>query len=152
LYRGLVERGLASSVSGSLLPTELPFLYTVSVTATEGTALASVESVLLEELDRVRREGITVAELARAKAQLRARLVFEADSVTNIAHQLGYFETIATVGLFTSLPARIAAVTADEVAAAAGTLLRDSNRTVGWFVPLPLDQPAAESSTFNSQV
>jgi len=151
LYRGLVERGLASAVSGSLLPTEQPFLYTVSVTATEGTALASVESVLLEELDRVRREGITVAELARAKAQLRARLVFEADSVTNIAHQLGYFETIATFGLFTSLPARIAAVTADEVAAAARTLLGDSNRTVGWFVPLPLDTPSAETSTLESQ-
>ena len=143
LYRGLVERGLASSVSGSLLPTEQPFLYTVSVTATEGTALASVESVLLEELDRVRREGIAAGELARAKAQLRARLVFENDSVTNIAHQLGYFETIATVSLFTSLPALIASVTADEVATAARTLLSDSNRTVGWFVPLPVDTPAA---------
>src|SRR3989338_81505 len=42
LYRALVERGLASSVSGALLPTEQPFLYTVSVTATDGTALASV--------------------------------------------------------------------------------------------------------------
>jgi zinc protease len=147
LYRGLVERGLASSVSGSLLPTEQPFLYTVSVTATEGTALASVESVLLEELDRVRREGITAGELARAKAQLRARLVFENDSVTNIAHQLGYFETIATVSLFTSLPALIASVTADEVATAARTLLNDSNRTVGWFVPLPLDTPATETET-----
>jgi zinc protease len=152
LYRALVERGLASSVCGSLLPTEQPFLYTVSVTATEGTALASVESVLLEELDRARREGITAGELARAKAQLRARLVFESDSVTNIAHQLGYFETVATVALFTSLPARIAAVTADEVASAARALLGDSNRTVGWFDPLPLNRAAAESSVLTAHV
>src|SRR5207249_4168430 len=95
LYRALIERGLASSVSGSLLPTEHPFLYVVSATATEGTALPAVESVLLEEMDRVRREGISDAELMKAKAQLKARLVFESDSVTNIAHQLGYFETIA---------------------------------------------------------
>ena len=135
LYRGLVERGLASSVCGALLPTEHPFLYTVSVTATEGTGLARVESVLLEELDRVRREGITAGELARAKAQLRARLVFESDSVTNIAHQLGYFETIATVGLFNTLPERIAAVAVEEVGSAAGALLGDANRTVGWFDP-----------------
>ena len=78
-------------------------------------------------------------ELVRAKAQLRARLVFESDSVTNIAHQLGYFDTIANVGLFTSLPARIAAVTVDEVGIAARTLLNDANRTVGWFEPLPLN-------------
>jgi zinc protease len=135
LYRGLVERGLASSVSGSLLPTEQPFLYTVSVTATEGTPLASVESVLLEQLDRVRRDGITAVEMARAKAQLRARLVFESNSVTNIAHQLGYFQTVATLGFFTSLPVRIAAVTADDVNIGARTLLGDSNRTVGWFDP-----------------
>src|SRR5205814_1472211 len=54
LYLALVERGLASSVSGSLLPTAQPFLYTVSVTATEGVSLASVESALLEELERAR--------------------------------------------------------------------------------------------------
>ena len=135
LYRGLVERGLASSVCGALLPTEHPFLYTVSVTATEGTGLARVESVLLEELDRVRREGITAGELTRAKAQLRARLVFESDGVTNIAHQLGYFETIATVGLFNALPERIATVAVEEVGSAAGALLGDANRTVGWFDP-----------------
>ena len=135
LYHGLVECGLASSVSGLLLPTEQPFLYIVSVTATEGVALGSVESSLLSELERVRFDGITGAELARAQSQLKARLVFESDSVTNIAHQLGYFGTIATVGLFASLPARIVAVTLEEVAAAARTLLRDANRTIGWFNP-----------------
>jgi zinc protease len=138
LYRALVERGLASNVSGSLLPTAQPFLFTVSATATEGASLASVEARLLEELDRVRREGITEGELAKAKAQLHARLVFDGDSVTNIAHQLGYFETIANVGVITSAPASIAAVTLDQVAAAARIVLAESNRTVGWFDPLPI--------------
>src|SRR5712692_7733130 len=59
LYRALVERGLASGVSGSLMPTEDPFLYTVSLTATEGTALGVVEAALLEEIDRVRGDGVT---------------------------------------------------------------------------------------------
>ena len=138
LYRALVERGLASSVGGAMLPTEQPFLYTVSVTATEGTPLASVETALLEELDRVRREGITAAELARAKAQLRARLIFDDDSVTNIAHQLGYFETIATFQTYLDLPKGIAAVTADEVAEAASATFAASNRTIGWFDPMPV--------------
>jgi zinc protease len=139
LYRGLVERGLASSVSGSLLPTEQPFLYTVSVTAMEGTSLDAVEAVLLDELERVRREGITPAELERSKRQLRTRLVFECDSVTNLAHQLGYFDTIAGVGLFRELPDRIAGVTLDQVSAVAGAVLGESNRTVGWFDPLTLE-------------
>jgi len=138
LYRALVERGLASSVSGSLMPTEQPFLYTLSATPTHGTSLASVESVVLEELDRVARDGITSVELTKAKAQLRARLVFESDSVTNIAHQLGYFATIAAPALFSSAPSTIAAITAEDVAKAAEQALVPANRTIGWFEPLPV--------------
>jgi zinc protease len=139
LYRALVERGLASAVNGALLPTEQPFLYSISVTATEGTPLASAESALVEELDRVERNGVSEPELVKAKAQLRARLVFDRDSVTNIAHQLGYFQTIASAGVFASLPERIGAVTLAQVAAAARDILRSSNRTIGWFDPLPVE-------------
>jgi zinc protease len=138
LYRALVERGLASSVFGALMPTADPFLYTVSATATDGTPLASVESALVDELDRVCRDGITEAELVKAKAQLRARLVFDSDSVTNIAHQLGYFETIAAVDVFLEAPSRIAAVSVDSVGAAARRLFAPANRTVGYFDPLPI--------------
>ena len=145
LYRALVDRGLASSVSGSIVPTAQPFLYTVSATATEGTSLSGAEGVLLEELDRVQREGITTLELAKAKAQLEARLVFENDSVTNIAHQLGYFETIAEVELFRTLPGAIATATADSVMIAARRLLAASNRTIGWFEPLPIGSGSEQS-------
>jgi zinc protease len=125
-------------VNGSLLPTELPFVYIISITATDGTPLGDVEAALLAELDAVVAQGVTPAELTKAKAQLKARLVFDNDSVTNIAHQLGYFETIASVDVFRELMPRIAAVTLDEVAAVARTVFSSSNRTVGWFEPLPV--------------
>jgi zinc protease len=135
LYRALVEQGLASSIHGALLPTEAPFLYTISATATEGVALASVEAALLEVLDHVRTNGITPHELARAKAQLNARLVFDRDSVTNVAHQLGYFATVASADVYSTLEPRIEAVTLEAVADAARALLQDDNRTIGWFDP-----------------
>jgi zinc protease len=140
LYRALVETGLASSAQGQMLPTAQPFLYTISVTATDGTPLSSVEAALLEELSRVRQSGVTAAELERARAQLQARLIFDSDSVTNIAHQLGYFETIAGVDVFTGLVGNIDAVTLEQVAEAAQTILVESNRTVGWFDPVPVAQ------------
>jgi zinc protease len=138
LYRALVERGLASAVSGALLPTAQPFLFTISATARTGVPLSALEGAALEELERVRRDGITDAELAKAKTQLKARLVFDSDSVTNIAHQLGYFETIASTGLIADAPKRIASVTLEQVAEAARATLTEPNRTVGWFDPLPL--------------
>ena len=138
LYRTLVERGLASSVAGAMLPTAQPFLYIISATATEGVPLSSVEAALVEELDRVRSEGVTADELKRAKAQLRARFVFDNDSITNIAHQLGYFDSVASADMFKNLAARVDGVTLEEVANGACAMLRRSNRTLGWFDPLPV--------------
>jgi zinc protease len=135
LYRALVERGLASAVMGILMPTQEPFLYTISVTATDGVPLPTVESALIEALDRVRQDGITEEELAKAQRQLKARLVFDNDSVTNIAHQLGYYETIAGVDSFLTLQQRLASVTVDQVAAVARATFDPANRTVGWFEP-----------------
>jgi zinc protease len=136
LYRALVERGLAAAVSGAMLPTAEPFAYMISVTASDGVALGSVESALLAALDEVRRGGLTFDELARAKRQLRARLVFDGDSITNIAHQIGYFDTIATVDLFSNLATAIEGVTLEAVADAGRALLDASNRTIGWFEPV----------------
>ncbi len=136
LYTSLVERGLASVVCGSLLPTKEPFLYNVSLTAIEGVPLASLEDAATQEIERVRAEGLTDGEVARAKRQLRARLVFETDSVTNIAHQLGYFETVAGPGYFESLTSRVHAVTAAEVADVAARRLSTDKRTVGWYQPV----------------
>jgi zinc protease len=141
LYHALVNSGLASSVSGGLLPTAEPFLYTISVTVTEGTSLARAEEALLVELDRTRSAGVTPAELRKAKTQLRARVVFENDSISNIAHQLGYFDTLDSWRLYPALVERIERVTLEEVAAVAAARLRPANRTMGWFQPLP---PGAE--------
>jgi zinc protease len=135
LYTALVERGLASSVSGSLVATKEPFLYSLSFTAMEGIALQTLEAAALEVIERVCEEGLTDEEVARARRQLRARLVFETDSVTNIAHQLGYFETVAGPGFFETIRPSLDEVTPARVAEAARQRLRKEARTVGWFQP-----------------
>ena len=135
LYRALVERRLASTVGAGLLPTEHPFLYLISATAMEGVALHEVEAAATDALSEVARTGITGRELEKARNQLRARLVFENDSVTNLGHQLGYFETVASLDLYQEAASRIAAVTEDAVNRVAKKYLRSDQRTVGWFSP-----------------
>ena len=85
---------------GALLPTEHPFLYSVSCTVSEGTPLGAVEAAAPQPSTTSGQTGITAEELQRARHQLRARLVFESDSVTNIAHQIGYFHTVANVDVY----------------------------------------------------
>lgn len=137
LYRALVDRGLASLVSGILLPTEHPFLYTVSATVADGVDAATVESVLAEEIERLRIGGLEPGELDRARRQLRARLVFDTDGITNIAHQIGYFSTVATLDTFFGLERAIGQVTEEDVVRVAAARLAPSQRTLGVFRPLP---------------
>jgi len=137
LYRAAVDQGLASAVGGALLPTEDPFLYYLWATVAEGQTLKAVEDVLLSEVDRLVKEGITEAELAKVRGQLRARFVYDSDSVTDIAHQLGYFATIATWTSYYELIPRLTRVTLDDVNAAARRYLTADNRTIGWFEPCP---------------
>jgi zinc protease len=135
LYTAVVERGLASSVSGAVLPTSHPFLYTVSFTATDGVAPLDLEHAALSAIDAAI-TGVDEEEVARAKRQLKARLVFENDSVTNLAHQLGYFETVVGPGFYPRILTSIEDVTPDEVRDVARRRLAKNSRTVGWFRPL----------------
>ena len=135
LYRALVDKGLASNVSGQLMPTQHPYLYGIYANVAEGHTLAEVEEVVLKEIDRLRANGITPDELAKVNAQLRARFVYDGDSVTDIAHQIGYFETISTWRAYHGLGGRLQAVTSEQVQEAAAKYLTPSNRTIGWFEP-----------------
>jgi zinc protease len=135
LYRALVDKGLASSVTGQLMPTQHPFLYGIYAGVAEGQTLSAVEEIVLQEIDRLCTQGITPDELKKVHAQLRARLVYDGDSVTDIAHQIGYFETIASWPAFNAVRARLDAVTIEQAQAAAVKYLTPSNRTIGWFEP-----------------
>ena len=119
-------------VSGALMPTHEPFLYTLSLTAMEGVTLESSKGGAVESSSACARQGSTDAEVARAKRQLRARLVFENDSVTNVAHQLGYFETVAGPEFHRRLARRSSAVTAGAGRrGAAKRLLPERGRSAG---------------------
>ena len=137
LYRTLVDGGLASSVSGALLPTRDPFLYTISATVADGVPSGLVEEAARTEIDRLRSRGVTEADVLRARKQLAARLVFDEDSVTNIAHQLGYFEILDAGGVLAALPRLVNQVTAADATEVLRHYLDPGRVTVGLFNPRP---------------
>jgi len=136
LYTALVERGLASQVSGALLATADPFLYSLSFTAMAGVSLQNLEYEVRAALQPVIEGGVRDEEVARAKRQLRARLVFEDDSVTSLAHQLGYYETVVGPEFYPQLQGCIASVTPDQVRDVARRRLHAGALTVGTFHPI----------------
>lgn len=91
LDRALVrQQKLAQSVSaGADIARRGPGQIFVSVAPAAGIDLAQIDQAVTAELTRLRREGITEAELARAVQRLTSGEAFERDSLTGLANSLG---------------------------------------------------------------
>ena len=119
-----------------------PGLFMIDATPAPGTSVAVLEKSILDELARVKREGISEAELARVKAQVIAADVYQRDSLFYQAMQLGEY---VTVGLppeaLLRRAEKLRAVTAADVQAAARTWLIDDRLSVAELDPQAI-QPA----------
>jgi zinc protease len=131
LHRALVETGIASSVGSYGLEDQDPSLFVVAVSLQKGKRAAEADAVLLQEISRVAREGVTAKELERARNGLDFSFYEGLDSNSEIAHFLGRYETVA--GDFrhgVELRERIRSVTPDQVRSAALRYLDPKNRTI----------------------
>jgi len=135
LYRALVDGGLASDIGTAVIPTRYPYLYSIQATVRDGVEPARVEAAILAEVAAVARDGGSDADLTRARNQFMARFALESESVTDVAHQLGFFETIGDHRLWLHLPRRVRAVTTEKVARFTAARLDEAHRTVGLLVP-----------------
>ncbi len=143
LYRALVETGLASEVASSVVPSIDPTLFRITATARAGVDVAAVEDRVGQEVARLAREPVSPDELARAKKQARAQLVYSRDGVSRQALALGAFALVDTLDAFLTLLARLDAVTAEDVMRVAATYFTDRTQTTGWYVPEPAAAVAA---------
>jgi zinc protease len=120
-----------------------PGMFLIDATPASGKKVADLEKAIQHELERVKREGISEAELARVKAQVIAADVYQRDSLFYQAMQLGEY---VTAGLPPEALAhrvdKLRAVTAQQVQAAAQKWLQDDRLSIAELDPQPMKQPA----------
>jgi len=116
-----------------------PGMVYIEGTPARGRTIGELESALRAQVKRLRDEPVSPEELARVKAQVAARNVYQRDSYYYQARLLG---TLAVTGLDVNLldefVDRLKAVTAEQVQAVARKYLVDENLTVGVLDPLPV--------------
>ncbi len=138
LYRRLVdEEQVAIGVYDYMLEGFDPGLYRVLVTVSPQKGAAACEASLLDELAAVGREGVTEAELTKAKNVQLARFWRRVATIAGKASVLGEAEVFRgdwREGF--GAPDRYARVTAKEIQELARTLFDESNRTIGVFEPV----------------
>lgn len=97
---------------------------------------AQLEMRLLEELSRVATEGVTEAELAKARNVMLADFWRGLATIDGKAAALGTFEVFnGSYELLFDLPDRVAAVSVDDLRDVAAKFFRPANLTVGVLTP-----------------
>ena len=135
LYKRLVATELAVSVSGALLPTVDPFIYSLAAAVRPEHTPAEVEEVLEDELARVIDDSVTQEEVDKAIKQAKAQFAYSSESVTGQAMWLGFSEIFADHTWAEEYLDNLNAVTIEDVQRVAQRYLRRAARTVGWYVP-----------------
>ncbi|MFQ5692631.1 MAG: M16 family metallopeptidase [Nitrospinota bacterium] len=134
------ERQLVLSIGAGYPGTSIdPDLFTVSAQPAPGVKVEDVEAAVWGEVERLKREAPSEAELARVKRRLAAEYVIGLDSQFYRAMSLGRSEISGGWRRLTTYLPKIAAVTAEDVRRVARKYLVESNRTVGILIPLPMD-------------
>jgi zinc protease len=142
LHRRLVDQErLAINVGGWRPDAMDPTLLWLFATLTPDADIARAEAVLNEELALVVANGVTDAELQKAKNIAVASFWRTLKTINGKAQALGSFENYRGdyAGLFTA-PQRYEAVTREQIQEAASQIFTRTNRTVGLLLPQP---PAA---------
>ena len=135
LYRALVDTGLTTNISGVLVPTHDPYLYTISATVRQGHTPAEVEAALDAELQKAIEQPPAQEEVDKAIKQAKAQFAYGSESVTNQGFWYGFSEMFADTLWFTTYLDRLARVTLDDVHRVAKAYLVKSRRTAGHYLP-----------------
>jgi zinc protease len=138
LYRALVEKELAVSISGGLTATIDPFLHNIVATVHPEADPGGLVTAMDDEIKRLQDTPPLDAEVARAVKQARALFAYGSESITNQAFWMGYAEMFDTYDWFLNYLDRLASVTPQAVQRIAQEYLRPGNRVLGVYMPTGL--------------
>ncbi len=138
LYRALVvDQALAAGANAWYDSTALDYsTFGIGATPRPGVSVDKVRDALDREVARVLKDGIRPDEVVRAKERLRASIAYSRDSMHTGAHVLGEaLATGQTTAEVEAWPQRIAAVTPEDVNAAAHKVLDERWSVTGILLP-----------------
>ena len=136
LYKALVDSGLALSAgAGADLRHDLS-LHTIFAALTPGASHDEVEKALWVEINKIKSDGVTAAEVARVKQQYVAEDAYKRDGTAAIASELSEWVGIGDWTLYVTFPQKIQQVTPADVQRVAKQYFIPEQSITGWFVPI----------------
>ena len=153
MYRRMVETNLAATAgtnyeAGGLDSGRLAFV----VIPIPGVPLEKAEAEVDAIIKELREKGVTQDELDRAKSSLEAQRVFDLDNQSTLANRYGQAIALGrTVADLDALPARMQAISLDDMKRAAVAFLNPQLSVTGTLVPPPPPEAPPKTPVANKK-
>ena len=135
LYKALVKTGKATSVNGGASAWHDPSILEVTANVADGVKPEEVRDIMAKVMEDFTKNPATKEEVERAKQKLKADFERALTKSKNIAIQLSEWAGAGDWRLMFIYRDRVALVTGADVDAVADKYLKQTNRTVGMFLP-----------------
>lgn len=135
LYKALVETRLAAEISAAVTSFRDPGLFEVEAEVRRENSLERARDLLTEVTEKVGSDGVTDEDVERSKRQILKKRELAAADTSQVAVQLSNWASRGDWRLYFLHRDRIEKVTAKDVQRVAAQFFRQTNRTVGMFIP-----------------
>lgn len=142
-YRALTDKNLTTNVSADAGYFHDPSLFQIYAGLAPGAKHEEVEKIILEEIARVRTEGVTDAEVATAIGKYKAATAYGRDGSFAIASRINEDIAAGDWTLYFRVEEATLKLTAADIKRVANLYLDHNKSTTGWFVPIVSTAPAA---------
>ena len=141
-YRALTDKNLTTGVRGDPGFFHDPSLHLLYASLAPGSTHEQVEKIASDELERVKKEGVTEGEVSSAIAQILAAAAYGRDGSFAVASTLNEYIAAGDWTLYVNGDDALKKVTAADVKRIANTYFLEDKRTTGWFIPVVAPEPA----------
>jgi zinc protease len=147
LYKAITDQSLSTGVFTFARFTHDPMLHYTFLPLAPGITHEQVEKPALAEIEKLKKDGVTDAEVSSAISQIIADSAFQRDGTFAIASQINECIAVGDWTLYSTLDEATAKVTATDVKRVANLYFNEDQSTTGWFIALaPAAPPAAPAA------
>ncbi|HVE60855.1 MAG TPA: insulinase family protein, partial [Chitinophagaceae bacterium] len=109
-----------------------PSLFSIAAATNKGKNVEDLEKAIFEELEKIKKDGITPTELQKVKNQKLIEFYNQVETINGKSNNIGTYEVFfGDYRKMFDAPVAYNKVTVDDIKRVANKYIKKSNRTVG---------------------